>query len=73
MHGQHFPSNNAVTVAMKQWVNSIGALFFFKQAQHPGSCSSLAKLIANNGNYAEKYCFVAENVLYQVVLLCSLL
>jgi len=30
------------------------------------------KCIANGGDYVEKYCFVAENLLYQIVLLCSL-
>jgi len=28
--------------------------------------------IANGGDYAEKYCFVAENLLYHIVLLCPL-
>jgi len=35
------------------------------------SCLLLAKLIANGGDYTEKYCFVAD-LLYQILLLCSL-
>ena len=31
------------------------------------------KCITNGGDSDEKYCFVAENLLYQEVLLCSLL
>ena len=46
----------------------------------PGSrwCSTQAPFhqwqncIANGGEYIEKMCFVAENLLYQLVLLCSL-
>ena len=30
------------------------------------------KCIANDGDYVEKSWFVAENILYQMVLLCSL-
>ena len=30
------------------------------------------KYIANSGDYIEKQCSVAENLLYQIVLLCSL-
>jgi hypothetical protein len=30
------------------------------------------KCIANGGDYVEKYCFVAKNLLYQIVLLCPL-
>ena len=30
------------------------------------------KCTANGGDYVEKYCFVAEHLLYQLVLLCSL-
>jgi hypothetical protein len=29
------------------------------------------KCIANGGDYVEKWCFVAKNLLYQIVLLCS--
>jgi len=35
------------------------------------SCSSLVKCTADGGDYLGKYCFVAENLLYQIVLLCS--
>ena len=30
------------------------------------------KCIASGGNYVEEECFVAENLFYQTVLLCSL-
>ena len=36
------------------------------------SCSSLVKSIANSGDYVGKKYFIAENFLYQTVLLCSL-
>ena len=44
----------------------------FLRAQHAGSSSLLAKCTASVGDYVEKWCFVAENLLYQIVLLCSL-
>ena len=45
----------------------------FLWAQHGCSCSLLVKCIANGSDYAEKQYFVAENFLYQIKLLCSLL
>ena len=30
------------------------------------------KYVANGGDYVEKHCFVAENLLCQIELLCSL-
>jgi len=36
--------------------------------RHAGSCSSLA----NGGDYVEKWCLVVEDLLYEIVLLCSL-
>ena len=69
LHGQHFPSNNAISAAVKQcvtrWCRFLGTW-------HAGSCSSLSKCMFNAGDYVEEQCFVAENLLYQTVLLCSL-
>jgi len=45
--------------------------FQFLQVQHAGSCSSLAKN-AKIIVVTKKYCFVAENFLYQIVLPHSL-
>jgi len=44
----------------------------FLQTQHAGPCSSPEKCIANSGDYVDKECFVAENFLYQILLLGSL-
>ena len=75
-HGQHFPSNDAIIAALKEWVTSAGRDFY--------ECSMQAlvhlrqKCIAIGGDYFEnkqtnnQTCFVAENLLYQTVLLCSL-
>ena len=30
------------------------------------------KCIINDGDYVEKYCFVGENLVYKIVLLCFL-
>ena len=68
--GQHFPSYNAVVQAVKQWATSTGVDFY--------ECSMQAlvhlwrKCIVTGGDYVEKQCFVAKNLLYQIVLLCSL-
>jgi len=68
--GQHFPSNDAIVRAVKQWATSAGADFY-----EPGMQALIhrwQRCIANGGEYVEKYCFVAKNLLYQIVLLCSL-
>ena len=53
----------------QQWVTSTGADFYEHDLQvlvlHWQKC------IANGGDYVEKQCFVAENLLYRIVLLCS--
>ena len=44
LHGQHFPSNSAVTAAVKQSVTSSGfTVLKLLLVWHAGSCSSLAK------------------------------
>jgi len=70
LRGQHFPSNNAVVRAVKQWANSAGADFYECGMQALVHC--WRKCIAIGGDYVEKWCFVAKNLLYQIVLLCSL-
>ena len=53
LRGRHFPSNDAVVRAVKQWATSGGADFY--------ECSMQAlvhrwrKCIANGGDYVEKY------------------
>ena len=70
MHGQHSPSNNAVIAAVKQWVTSAHADFYECDIQALVHCCP--KYIANGSDCVEKECFIAENLLYQVVLLCTL-
>jgi len=67
--GQYFPSNNAIIASVKKWVTSAGADFYERVRQTLIHCWH--KCTASGGDYVEKYCFVAENLLYQVVLLCS--
>jgi hypothetical protein len=69
LRGQHFLSD-AVIRAVKQWVTSAGADFYECGMQAP--VHRWRKCIANSGDYAEKWCFVAKNLLYQIVLLRSL-
>ena len=52
-----------------QWATSAGTEFYKYNVQTGLCCWT--KCIAKGGDYIEKYCFVAENFLYQVVLLCS--
>ena len=54
----------------QQWVNSTGTDFYKHGMQTLVYC--WWKCIANGGGYAEKQCFVSENLLYRIVLLCSL-
>jgi len=67
--GQHFPSSNAIIAAVKQWVTSTGEDFY-------ECCMQVLvhhwwKCVVNGGACVEKQCFVAENLLYQIALLCS--
>ena len=53
-----------------QWVTSTGADFY------EGGMQTFAhrwqQCLPNRGDYVEKQCFVAENLLYPIVFLCSL-
>jgi len=64
-HGWCISAVTAATVDHILW-------YRFLWAQHADCCSSLMKIRANGGDYVEEQCFVAENLLYQIVLLCSL-
>jgi hypothetical protein len=70
LRGQHFPSNDAIVRAVKQWATSAGADFYECGMQALVHC--WRKCIANGGYYVVKKCFVANNLLYQMVLLYSL-
>ena len=61
LHGQHFPSSDAIVAAVKQWITSAGADFYKHSIQ--AFVYHLQKCIANGGDYAEKECFIAENVI----------
>jgi len=53
-----------------QWVTTAGAdLYECSMHYH---VHHWQKCISNSGDYVEEQCFVAENLLYQTVLLCSL-
>jgi len=68
--GNVFPSNDAVIPTVKQWVISTGGNFYEQSMQALGH--SEWKCVANGGNYVEKQWSVAENFLYQIVLMRSL-
>ena len=70
LHGQHFPSNDTIIAAAKQWVTSAGVGLYEHGMQALVHC--WRKCITNGGVYVEEECFVAENLLYQIVLLCFL-
>ena len=53
----------------QQWVIPAGAGLYERSMWALVHCWQ--KCRANGGDYAEKQCFVAENVLHQTVLLCS--
>jgi len=52
-----------------QWVTSAGADFYKRSMQALVRCWK--KYTANDGDYVEKQCFVAENLLYQIAVFCS--
>ena len=52
LHGQHFPSNDAVVWAVKQWATSTGADFYERSMQ--ALVHRRRKCIANGGDYVEK-------------------
>jgi hypothetical protein len=70
LRGEHLPSYNAVVRAVKQWATSTGADFYERGMQ--ALVHSWRRCIASGGDYVKKYCFVAKNLLYQIVLLCNL-
>ena len=70
LHGRHFPSNHAVIAAVKQWVTSAGTDFYNGDMQALVHC--WRKCTLNDGDYVEKEHFVDENLLYQIMSLCSL-
>ena len=52
LHGQHFPTNNAIRAAMKQWVTSTGADIYECGMQF--LVCHWQKCIANGGHYVKK-------------------
>jgi len=69
LRGQPFPSSNAAITAMKQWITSTGTDFYKRGMQ--ALVHHWQKHTANGGDYTEKQCFVAENLLDQIALLDS--
>jgi len=52
LRGQHFPSNDAVIRAVKQWTTSAGADFY--ECGMQALVHRWRKCIANGGDYVEK-------------------
>ena len=52
LHGQHFPSYDAVVRAVKQWAASAGADFY--ECDMQALVNRWRKCIANGGDYVEK-------------------
>ena len=52
LRGQHFPSNDAVVRAVKQWATSAGADFY--ECGMQAFVHRWRKCIANGGDYVEK-------------------
>jgi len=71
LYGQYYPSNNTIIAAVKQWVTSAGGEFYKYSMQALIHLWKKIKCIANGGD-TEKYHFIAENLLYQIVLFYSL-
>jgi len=63
-------SYDAIIAPVKQLVNPTGSDFCKSGIQ--ALVHYWQKCIANSVDYVEKQCFVAESLLYQMVLLCSL-
>ena len=70
LFGQHFPNNSVIIAAVKHWITSASADIYECGMQAPVHC--WWRCIATGGTYVERDCFVAENLHYQVLLLCSL-
>ena len=62
--------NEAVGGAFQQWITFAGADIYEQGMLALVHCWQ--KCIASGGDCVEKVCFVAENLLYEAVLLCSL-
>jgi len=67
--GQHFPSNDTVIEAVKQWITSSGV--DFNECSMQAFVNCWQKYIANDGDYVEKLSLAAESLLYQIVLSAS--
>ena len=82
MHAEHLRRPNSgceqsetVRGAFQQWwqkqLGTLSGTAFYKHVMQ-ALVHHLWKRIASSGDCVEKYSFVAENLLYQIVLLCSL-
>jgi len=60
--------------AFQQWQKWLSHLHWWRLlwVQYAGSCWPWWRCITNSSDYAEKECFVAENLLYEIVSLCFL-
>ena len=70
LRGQPFPSNDATITSVKQWVASTDADFMSTACRFLFIAGKNAYPVV--GACFEKQHYVSENLLYQVVLLCSL-
>lgn len=52
LHGQHFPKNNTIIAALKQWITSTGAEFYEHLMQ--SLIHNWWKCIADSGDCVEK-------------------
>jgi len=57
LRGQHFPSNNSIIAAVKQWGTSATADVYKHSKQ--AFIHHWQKCIVNDGNHTEKYCFAS--------------
>ena len=62
--------NNEIVAVVKQLATSSGIDFYKHSMQAPFHLGQ--KCVANGSYYVEKECSEARNLLYQIVLLCSL-
>jgi hypothetical protein len=68
--GHHFPEDNAVITAVRKWVVSAGTDFYKRSTR--ALVHHWRKCMASGGDYVQRWCFVADNLLYPTVLLCIL-
>jgi len=52
LYGQHFPTNNTIIAAVKQWVTFTGADFYKRDVQTLVHCWQ--KCTTDGGDYVEK-------------------